>query len=104
VGTHRFTVHADNNGSPPFRLSAAVTVTVTSPLEFIDLQRWPNGQVTLQWKSTPGRSYLVQFRDELNAGGWQNASAPLTTTSGTMSFSDSLALGPQRFYRVLQLP
>ena len=58
------------------------------------------GDVTLTFASEDGRTFTVQYRDDLVAGTWQTLG---TVTAGgpTASFTDTTASGiPRRFYRI----
>jgi hypothetical protein len=53
----------------------------------------------LVWFSTPGRSYLVQFKDSLTDS-WSNLTGPVRAYDSTAMATDDSS-NPQRFYRVL---
>ncbi len=58
------------------------------------------GDVTLTWASESGRTYIVQYRDDLLAGNWQPL-ATVPATGPTASYIDTTAaLVPHRFYRI----
>ena len=54
----------------------------------------------LGWRSTPGRLYRLQTRDDLLTGSW-NILASLVATGNTASSLDVAPLPPKRFYRLL---
>ncbi len=60
------------------------------------------GEIRFAWSAIPGTSYLVQYRDDLVAGGWQDAGV-IVAGVGTAAFAESLGAA-NRFYRVLVKP
>ena len=59
------------------------------------------GYVTLTWASQNGRSYVVQYRDDLAAGSWQNL-GNVTASGPSSTFTDTTLTGQsQRFYRLM---
>ncbi len=56
------------------------------------------GEVTLTFASETGRTFTVQYRDDLLTGTWQTL-ATVTATGPTASYIDTTA-GAQRFYRI----
>jgi hypothetical protein len=61
-----------------------------------------SGQRTILWSSVPGKSYQVQFRDDLITSNWNNLPGTITAESSTASQTDpeGSKVG-NRFYRVL---
>ena len=59
----------------------------------------PNGDLTLRWSAAAGRTYRVQFKDDLNTTGWVELGE--VTASGT-EVSTTIPRGgaPRGFYRV----
>jgi len=58
-----------------------------------------SGRTTVVWSAVAGRSYVVQYKDSLDAT-WTNASGAIEADSTSMSFADSSS-SPRRFYRVV---
>jgi hypothetical protein len=52
-----------------------------------------------------GKSYQLQYKDDLRDANWQNAGGAIVApyTGGTATFAFSDAIISRRFYRVLQL-
>lgn len=60
--------------------------------------------ITLTWPAVAGRTYQVQYTDDL-AGAWTNLTGPVTATSLILTQTDTLNRSqPQRHYRVLLWP
>jgi Tol biopolymer transport system component len=62
------------------------------------------GQVTITWQSAPGRSYRVQYKDDLNQTNWNDVSAGVWINGSTATCEDNIAgSSGRRFYRVTLL-
>jgi hypothetical protein len=48
--------------------------------------------------------YKLQYNSDLNSRNWINLGSPFTATGATLSTTDSVTNGPQRFYRLVLLP
>ena len=68
------------------------------------------GQLTIEFASIPGRTYVVQYSADMNSQAWQSTVPPIVATGTKTQWTDS---GPpktvsppgtpgQRFYRVVQ--
>jgi len=66
----------------------------------------------LQWEGAAGKTYEVQHRAALEAGGWQAVPSPVTSPGNVASWRDTgeftgsapmSPLAPQRFYRIRQI-
>jgi Tol biopolymer transport system component len=66
------------------------------------LTRLTDGQSTVVWDSSPGRTYQVQYRDTLEPGPWHSLPDPVTAT-GFISHLTVESPAPNRFYRVALL-
>jgi uncharacterized repeat protein (TIGR03803 family) len=62
------------------------------------------GTLSLSWSTLIGWNYLVQYNSDLSSSNWINLNSPATAIGATLSVTDSITNGPQRFYRVLHLP
>jgi hypothetical protein len=61
-----------------------------------------NGIVTLNWTSQAGKTYHVEYNDDLNSTNW-NALGDQTAGGSTMSATNNPGSSSQRYYRVLQV-
>jgi len=59
----------------------------------------PNGDLLIAWSAEAGKTYRLQFKDDLNSAGWSNLTDVLAT--GPQA-SQTIPRGavPQRFYRI----
>jgi len=56
----------------------------------------------LFWSASPGRTYQVQYKHEVNDTSWNNFPGTVTATETTASrFDDSAGANANRFYRVV---
>jgi hypothetical protein len=77
-------------------------IPAASPL-VLSITLESNNTVTLVWSAQTGRSYLVQYKDDLNAADWFDLGAPVNATGPTALKVDQNN-GRQRFYRVILVP
>jgi hypothetical protein len=59
----------------------------------------PQGPV-LSWPAAAGRTYVVQFKNNLGDATWVSLGGSVTILDGTAYFQDQTSAGTQRFYRV----
>ena len=58
------------------------------------------GAITLDWATQPGKTYQVQFKNDLNEVSWHDIGAPTTNQPGA-TFTDPIGSSAQRFYRII---
>jgi uncharacterized repeat protein (TIGR03803 family) len=63
-----------------------------------------NGTLSLTWSTEAGGMYQLQYNSDLSSSNWSNLGSAVTATGATLSTTDSLTNGPQRFYRLALLP
>jgi Tol biopolymer transport system component len=71
-----------------------------SILRVLTLTRVPSGAVTVIWSSTPGKTYRVEYKDDLQTTTW-TALPGLVTASSTSSGKEDRQPSSQRYYRVV---
>ncbi len=62
------------------------------------------GTFAFQASAIPGRTYRVEFKDQLNAPTWTTLVTNLPATGSQIVVSGSLGTTTQRFYRVMLVP
>lgn len=84
---------------------ADVTPTDAAPLHILSVERLQPTEVKLVWESTPGKTYVIESRDDLAAGNW-TTNGTITATDSTTAFTNSSIPGivAQRYYRVGRTP
>lgn len=60
-----------------------------------------NGVVTLTLPAIAGKTYRIEYKDNLNAAAWTALGGGRLATSAALIVEDNLGAQPQRFYRVL---
>jgi hypothetical protein len=74
-----------------------VTAALTSPR--ILNPRWAGNIFTCSVASTAGADYVLEYKNSLSSPSW-TAGQTLSGTGGTLTFTDSAASNPSRFYRI----
>ena len=61
-------------------------------------------QITIGFQTIPGRTYRVEYQDNLNAAVWQRLNNQDYLAAGaSLVVQDNIGANPQRFYRIVQL-
>jgi uncharacterized repeat protein (TIGR03803 family) len=63
-----------------------------------------NGTLSLTWSTEAGGIYQLQYSSDLTSTNWTNLGTPIPATGASLTATDSLTNGPQRFYRLVLLP
>ena len=98
--TNSITVRVTDNGTPPMSDVKTFLVIVAPPLQFGSVTTDGNGNLNFTFNSLPGESYQLTFKNNLTDPHWTPTGPPLAGTGGTLTFSNSIAAQPQRFYRI----
>ena len=100
--TNVITVRVTDSGVPPLSSSRSFTITVrNAPHATIAVDG--SGHVTLGFTTESGKTYRVDYKDNLNASTWLPLGAPIMANSSSMTVPDDIGGNPQRFYRIVQL-
>jgi hypothetical protein len=86
-------------------LSASRTFRVVVGVGFrvSNIARQPNGDVTFRIGSTVGKTYRVEYKDDLNAANWLPLGGDRVAASASLDIVDTTAANARRFYRVIQV-
>ena len=68
------------------------------------IQVQAGGDVTFAVSALTGRTYQVEYKDDLRAASWTVLGDNRVATSSGLTITDNLSGIPQRFYRVVMLP
>jgi hypothetical protein len=60
-----------------------------------------NNTLSLSWSIEAGEEYQMQYNSDFSSSNGINLGGPVTATGATLSASDSVTKGPQRFYRLV---
>ena len=82
-----------------FRLSVPLPPVFKTPAK-------TGSTLTLVWSAVAGQTYQLQSNSDLSSTNWNNLGGAVLVTNGngTMTASDPIGPGPQRFYRVVVVP
>jgi uncharacterized repeat protein (TIGR03803 family) len=84
--------------------SASATLTVQLPAPSFQSAIQTGGSLVLTWSSIPGESYQLQSTSILAPATWTNQGPINIITDFSMSVTDAIISGGQKFYRVLLTP
>ncbi|MEO6033682.1 MAG: Ig-like domain-containing protein, partial [Verrucomicrobiota bacterium] len=103
LGTNYFTIRVTDDGAPNLSDAQTFSILVVPP-PTIRIEIAANGEITLTWDAIPGRSYRVQYKNDLNQASWESLRADVTAAESFASKTDSSGFSDQRYYRILVLP
>ncbi len=104
ASTNVITVSVTDNGAGSLTDFENVVVRVLNPPGFADSERNGN-DLTLKWAAVPGRTYRVDYKNDLNAPTWTPLGQDLTTeTEAMLSITIDVTAAPHRFYHLVVLP
>ncbi len=63
-----------------------------------------NNMLNLTWGTEAGGTYQLQYSSDLSSSDWINLNSAKTASGATLSTTDFLTKGPQRFYRLALSP
>ncbi len=101
--TNVFTVRVTDDALPPASDAKTFSVAVYPPLSVQSISI-SNNSVVLQWNSAPGRSYQLQYKDNLADPNWTNVSTNILATGVTSSADSPLGPAGRGFFRINLLP
>jgi len=100
--TNSVTVRVADNGSPSLSNTKSFTIAVVPPPRVLSGTN-VNGAFQLTSTTYPGRTYRVQYKDDLSASSWTILGSDTVATGYSLSVTDSSPSSRQRFYRVVQV-
>ena len=68
-----------------------------------NITRQPNGDVTFSIGATVGKTYRVEYKNDLSSANWLQLGVDQVATSTSLIITDNTGANLQRFYRVLQV-
>jgi hypothetical protein len=101
--TNLVTLRVTDNGAP--RLSAARTFQVVVRREFrvTGIANLGGGQLGITFLTTPGKTYRMEFKNNLDDPGWTPLTADVVASSTSLTVPVSYTSPAQRFYRIVQV-
>jgi hypothetical protein len=100
-GTNAITVRVTDSGVPPMSAARSFTVFVAGPPRISGITPPLNGIVTLTLPAITGKTYRVEYKNNLNDSTWTPLGGNRLATSATLTIDDNISGQPQRFYSVL---
>ncbi|MEQ1934163.1 MAG: hypothetical protein ABL962_09850 [Fimbriimonadaceae bacterium] len=79
-----------------FQIEVVESLETSQPFPFVEI----NPAVQLRWLSALGRTYQVQWSENLQQ--WTNLGASLAGTGSYLTFTDPQGSAPRKFYQVLE--
>jgi hypothetical protein len=99
--TNIVTVRVTDDGAPPLSDDDAFTLIGLPPAPTIALN---GNQVTIGFQTIPGKTYRVEYNEDLNTTAWLRLNnQDYLALSTSLAVQDSQSGRPQRFYRIVQL-
>jgi hypothetical protein len=83
--------------------SATNTLVVVDPTVVLSINPLSADTVALSWNSISGRTYRVQYKNDLADSGWLELLPHVTATTTNSSLTNFVGGQPQRFYRIRTL-
>jgi subtilase family serine protease len=102
TGTTSTVEFAFYNEPAIFGLDAVSVLPI--PLPALQNATASGGQIQLSWNTTPGVSYQLQYKTNLSSANWFNLGSQTNATGTTVTESDTIVSGQQRYYRVILIP
>jgi regulation of enolase protein 1 (concanavalin A-like superfamily) len=102
AGTNTVTIRVTDNGAPSLSDAEAIQLIVLDPPSFHSTRL--GNQLTLGWGTIPGRTYRVEFTDDLEFGVWQSMGGNTVAGGSSLSLTVTLTSPAQRFFRIVVMP
>ena len=100
--TNIVTYRVTDNGAPSLRAERSYTVIVRTQVILGGITAGPGGAISFTIGTIPGKTYRVEYKDDLNTVPWTTLPPDQVATGSTLTINDTIGANPQRFYRVQQ--
>ncbi|MEO5803320.1 MAG: PKD domain-containing protein [Verrucomicrobiota bacterium] len=102
--TNNVSIVVTDNGVPSLNDTKDFVIVVVPPPRVSGMVLAPDGSLTLTWQTFPGKTYQVQYKNNLEQTDWTDYEREIIAEGESLSATDNFGAGqPQRFYRILQL-
>ena len=101
--TNPVTIRVTDNGNPPLSDAKTFSVFVFPPPTLAGACSAGDDLVSLSFSSLPGRTYQLEFKNNLDDSFWAPLGNPVSGTGGLLLMSDEKGQS-RRFYRLTLLP
>ena len=85
--------------TPTPRAANVIPSTTPTEIRIMETSIAVNGDLEITWSSQAGKSYRIQFQDDLSASGWTDL-ADVLATGSLSSLTIPRGATPQKFYRI----
>ena len=85
--------------TPTPRAANVIGGSPSSEIRIVATSIAVNGDLTVTWSAEAGKTYRVQFQDDLTGSGWTDQ-ADVLANGPLASLTIPLGAAPQRFYRI----
>ena len=102
-GTNLITVRVTDSGIPALGAARTFKAVVVAGFRISSIVHQPNGDIVLSIGATVGKTYRVEYKNDLNAADWTRLGSDQVANVTPLVIIDNLGGSPQRFYRVTQL-
>ncbi len=102
-GTNLITVRVTDSGIPALSAARTFKAVVLAGFRVNSIVQQPNGDIVLSIGATVGKTYRVEYKNDLNVAEWTQLGTDQVAASTPLIIIDNLGGSPQRFYRVIQL-
>jgi len=102
--TNQLKLRVVDSGTPSLSATQSFTIFVTTSIRITNIHQTDSTHVSITWETQSGKSYQLEYRDNLDVGtAWQPVAGSQVTANGpSQSFTASTGGSPQRFYRIVQ--
>ena len=97
------TVRVTDNGTPPLSVTQTFAVQISPAPVVFNLGRLPDGQLGFSISVIPGKTYRLEYTDDLAGGLWQPLPPDYVASGPALNVVVPIDRVPQRFFRVRQL-
>ena len=103
LGRHSILVRVTDDGTPPRTSTATIGVTVLPALRWDGVTMDRSGHLLLHFSALPGKTYRVEFKDEIEALLWQSLTDSYVASGVSMEVPLTPGAQQHRFYRLVQV-
>ena len=101
--TNLVSIIVTDNGIPSLSATQSFAAMVYLPPQLANA-RLSGNQFLFTWLAPAGQSYQMEYKDDLSAPNWTAIGSPLTGTGAPLTFTNSINLSAERFFRLRILP
>ena len=99
--TNTVTLRVTDDGTPALTTSETIRIAVAGQPRITSISAVPAGPVTVRWSCVPGRTYRVDYKDDLGASTWLQLGGTVSATGSSSTAPDTMGANPRRMYRVV---